>query len=150
MVVDQRSGQPLPWPQRVRNTLPARLRREALLFLLAGASNSLLTFLLYQLLLLAVSYTLAFTAAFAAGIVYSATVYSTYVFGVRMRWTSLGVYGAYYCLSYGLSLALLHLVVRLFSVPDRLAIVLVMGLMVPVNFLSARLILRRPGAERAP
>jgi hypothetical protein len=48
----------------------------------------------------------------------------------------------YYLLSYALSLGLLALLVDRLAVPERLAIIISIAFMVPVNFFCLRILLR--------
>ena len=115
---------------------------EARRFLFAGASNTILTILIYQLLLFFLDYAFAFTISFAIGILYSVLLYSNWVFQVRMRKLNAAVYAVYYIISYCAGLGLLELLVRNAEIGERMALFIVVAILVPINFILARLILR--------
>ena len=119
-----------------------RLHREALRFLLAGSLNTLLTLALYQLLLLWLPYLIAFTAAFVSGIIFTGLVYTRFVFEVSTTARRFTQNALYYLASYGFSLALLALLVDQLALHERLAMVVTIALMVPLNFFCLRGLLR--------
>ncbi len=111
-------------------------------FLFVGAINSVATFALYQLLLLAAPYRVAFTLSFFAGIMFSMVASAHIVFGRRLHFVSAASFTIYYIISYGLSLLILTAAVDRIMVSPRIAPIVVLVIMVPINFLGSRLALR--------
>ena len=117
------------------------LIRQAWRFLLAGGMSTLLSLAVYQLLLFWLPYAVAFTLAFAAGIVFTGVVYARFVFEVRPTGRRFASNAVYYVLSYGLSLAVLSALIDGLGLHERLAIILTIGVMVPLNFFCVRCLL---------
>ena len=111
---------------------------EKLRFLVAGATTTLASYLLYWSLLLALDPRLAYALSYAAGIVLSYTLSSRWVFG--RAWTHRGLvafalgYGAQAVVSYGLFLALLAWT----PLPAWLVPVVVTIVLLPLTFLMNR------------
>ena len=117
------------------------LGRQARRFLLAGGINTLLTLAIYQCLLFWLPYTLAFTLAFVAGIVFTGLVYTRFVFTVRPTGRRFVSNALYYVLSYGVNLFILSILIDGLALHERIAIILTIGLMVPLNFICLRWLL---------
>lgn len=113
-------------------------------FVAAGALNTVLTFLLYQVLILFAVYPLAYSISFVAGIVFAANVYARTVFKVELRPKTATCFAIFYIASYLVGLGLLVFVVDYLSTPKWLAPVFVMMVMVPLNFFGSRLTLDGP------
>ena len=117
------------------------LGREASRFVGVGALNTLLTFLLYQALLFAVPYQVAYTLSFAAGIVFSAVVNARVTFGTTLTARTGLRFAAFYLFNYGLGLALLTVLVEFGGISPVIAPVLAIVLLLPVSFFGSRIAL---------
>jgi len=107
-------------------------------FLALGLLNTGLTFLLYQLLLWAVSPGVAYTVAYFTGLAFVSVAYPRYAFRVaRPTFATVAAIFAYYVLIYLVGLGLLALAGRVVANP-RLAILCVLAVLVPVNFVVTR------------
>lgn len=123
-------------------------------FVVLGLVNTGLTFLLYQALLWVMAPGAAYTAAYFTGLAFVSVAYPRYAFRVARPTvaTVAGIF-AYYVLIYLAGLGLLHLAGRVVANP-RLAILVVLAVLVPANFLATRflsldaLFARRPGPGR--
>lgn len=112
-------------------------------FLVAGALNYLGTIILYQLLLFALPYSAAYVLSWFAGLVFVNLAYPLFVYGkpkLKGRQTVFNT--LYYLASFGASWLLLYLFTSRLGVPARLAIILVLAVIVPLNFLVTRYIYR--------
>jgi len=119
---------------------------QAMRFVGVGAANALLTLLLYQILLFVVSYAVAYTLSFAAGIVFAAVANARVVFATRLTWWTALRFTIAYLVLYGLGLGVTIALVELAHVPERIAPVLTAALLVPISFLASRAALSsRPG-----
>ncbi|HEY0329448.1 MAG TPA: GtrA family protein [Rhodopseudomonas sp.] len=114
------------------------LKRQFSRFVGVGVVNSVATFVLYQMLLLAMPYWLAFTLSFAAGLVFGMIAGARLVFGRKINLVSAASFSAYYVFSYALSLLILMVVVDRLQISARLAPLIVIAIMVPLNFLGSR------------
>jgi putative flippase GtrA len=105
--------------------------------------NTVLTFLLYEVLIFFVSYPVAYTASFVVGIVFAGITYAKVVFQVPPTVGTVLRFAAVYIASYLAGLGLLHLLVDYASIPAWLAPVFVLMITVPFNFLGSRLAIGR-------
>lgn len=121
---------------------PSGVARDASRFLLAGLANTALTLAVYQLLLFALPPGLAYTGAWACGLLFVVVVYPSKVFpeGRTGRAARMGIAVSYIAV-FGIGLVTLEVLER-FGVPPRLAIVLVMMVTTVVNFAIGRALLR--------
>ena len=126
-----------------RSFIQSSLYRQALRFLVAGGLNTFLTLAVYQILLFWFSYPLSFTIAFLLGIIFTGFIYTRFVFTVQTTPHRFILNALYYLLSYTVSLFILDTIIRWMSINERIAMVLTVGCMVPVNFLFLRVILTR-------
>lgn len=109
-------------------------------FLGVGAANTVFTFLLYQLALLVVSYPVAYTISFVAGVVFAMVFQARAVFGVSLTVAAALRFVGFYLVSYGVGLLVLSLAVEWLGIPSQLAPFIVVAVMLPINFLGAQLI----------
>jgi putative flippase GtrA len=129
--------------------LEASIGTAAARYLIAGAVNSLVTFLLYLALLTAFPYPVAYSVSYAAGIVFSFILNSRLVFRVPLRWRRLLAYPSVYLAQYLLGLAVIYFGVEAMGRDERWMPVVAAAITVPVSFVLSRWILRggRRGME---
>ena len=128
--------------------LRARLPNQMGRFIGVGAVNTVLTFALYQvLLLLLMPYWLAYTLSFAAGIVFAALVNARFVFDIGLGLGNAFRFALFYLASYVLGLVLLSLFVSELGISAAFAAFLVIPFMLPINFFGSRLALAERGGS---
>jgi putative flippase GtrA len=115
---------------------------EVLRFLLAGAFNTVATYLLYLGALQLVPYQHAYTAAFAIGIVLGYTINTRYVFHEPWRWRRLLAYPLVYVLQYLAGLAALWLLVENGLASKEIAPLLVIVVTIPLTFAASRFLIK--------
>ena len=114
-------------------------------FLVAGALNSGLTYVMYLILLQVVSYRWAYSVSYVAGIFLSFVLNSLYVFHTPLHWRKLLPYPSVYLMQYLLGLAVVYAGVELLRWDERLMPVVVLAVTVPVSFVLTRWVLRGKG-----
>lgn len=129
---------PLRTPER------ARIVR----FLASGAFNTLLTYVLYLLLLPLLGALWSYSLAYAAGIVLAYVLNRAFVFRAHAGWKSLAAMPLIYMVQYGISIAVVALSVRAGLRPE-LAPLPAIALSLPVTYLLSRIAFLRPGTGRA-
>jgi putative flippase GtrA len=125
-----------------RNRVPPNLTVEIARFIKTGAARTLFTLGLYQILLLAMSYRLAYTLSFTIGILLAAFVNAFLVFDSSLDLRSLTRFALFYLASYAVGLGLLSMLVAEFAVSPVLAPFMVIALMLPINFIGSRITLQ--------
>ncbi len=115
---------------------------EALRFLLAGAFNTAATYGIYLLALQMVPYRVAYTGAYAIGIVLGYAVNTVFVFRAPWRWKRMLAYPLVYVLQYGVGLLCLTLLVERGWVSDKIAPLLVVVITLPLTFLASRYLIK--------
>lgn len=119
------------------------LRGDAIRFVIAGVANTGLTLVVYQLLLFALSPSLAYVSAWLAGLIFVAVVYPNKVFkGGRQGTSDRLLLAACYCAVFLSGLLLLQALQALEFNP-RLAIFVVIIATTLINFFLSRGVLRR-------
>lgn len=120
-------------------------RREFAAFLFFGGLNTVLTYGLYLLLLLAVNYPAAYSASYIAGIFISYILNTRFVFRERLRLSKALQYPAVYLIQYLVGLGLLYLMVEIIHVSKVVAPLAVVLLTVPCTFVMSRYVIKGRG-----
>ncbi|MBF0561138.1 MAG: GNAT family N-acetyltransferase [Alphaproteobacteria bacterium] len=113
---------------------------QALRFLLSSGFNTILTFIVYELLLPVSGYRLAYLAAFIVGLIATLSINIRLVFRQQYSVGQVLGYGAYNCAYSGVFVTVLGLTVELLKVPGAWAPVLVLMVITPPHFLLSRLL----------
>lgn len=114
---------------------------QGIRYLVSGAANSVLTFALYQLLIIIVPYQLAYTLSFVAGIAFAARVNAQYVFSSRLTSNTALRFGAFYLLLYVFGLSITVALIEYLDFHERLAPLATVVLLLPVGFIGSRYLL---------
>lgn len=137
-----------PWMQpgtdravRTHRSHWRHLSGEALRFLVVGAINTLATFILYWVLLRFISYPMAYTASFVAGIALSYALNALFVFRVRPGIRSALAFPLVYLAQYLIGLAVLWLWSSVLGMPPAYGVLLVAAVSVPITFVLSRYVL---------
>lgn len=115
---------------------------EFIRFLVAGGVNTLVTYILYLLLLEAFHYTLAYSIAYLIGIVGSYYINCYLVFKEPPRLRSALRYPVVYLVQYLVGVLMLFVIVDWIGLDKRLAPLFVIAVTVPVTFLLSRFMIR--------
>ncbi len=117
--------------------------RDAGRFLLAGGLNTLLSYLLYLLLLLVVSYQVAYALSWVFGVLFIALVYPTRVFPGSERSTrKLLVLVGQYVSVFLFGLFCITFTTASLGVDERLSALITMAITTALNFFLGRLLFR--------
>ncbi len=119
-------------------------------FLIAGAVNTIATYLLYLALVRSLTYPIAYSASYLAGILLSFALNSRYVFRRPATWAAFFRYPLVYVVQYALGMAILWLCLTAGHLPQWMASGLAIAGSVPVTFFLARWALGVRTAETAP
>jgi putative flippase GtrA len=122
---------------------------EGARFLIAGAFNTGLTWLVYLLFLTQIRYQIAYAMAYCLGIATSYLINSRFVFRQPMRWRSALAFPLVYAMQLILGSILLVVLVKVLNVPVQFAPLVVVVLTLPLTFvLSRRIVAGRRNAIR--
>ncbi|HEV8240586.1 MAG TPA: GtrA family protein [Thermoanaerobaculia bacterium] len=125
--------------------------REVPRYLVAGAVNTVGSWLVYVALLQVTSYRLAYTASFAFGILLSFLLNSWFVFGVPLSWRRLLPYPGVYLAQFALGYGVVWLAVEKAGWPAWSGPLVALVFTTPLGFLLTRRLLvgaaKRGGAE---
>ena len=112
-------------------------------FLIVGGANTVLSYILYVLLLKYFAYPIAYTIAWVEAVVFSYVVNSLLVFKKDMTVKKAIFFPTVYLLQYALGVSLLWTLVELVHVPEKLAPVCIVLISVPVTFFMSKIIISR-------
>ncbi|WP_331711547.1 GtrA family protein [Pseudomonas sp. URMO17WK12:I11] len=112
-------------------------------FLLSGGFNTLVTYVLYLLLLSCFSYQISYTISYCLGVVLAYYLNRVAVFKSHRGLLSLLLFPLVYVAQYLLTGSVLWGLVVQLGLDERLALLVAIALMVPVNFLLSRKIFTR-------
>lgn len=119
------------------------IQSEFARFLLAGATNTLLSYLLYLFLLEFLPYLLAYSIAYCIGIVISYLLNVHFVFNKRASLASFVKFPIVYVLQYALGAGVLWLLVDRAGILPEIAMLGAIAVTIPVTFLASRFVLAR-------
>lgn len=119
------------------------IRSEFSRFLLAGAANTLLTYLLYIFLLEFLAYLLAYSITYCAGIVLSYFLNAHFVFKQQLSFTSFMKFPLVYVIQYCLGTAILWLLVDQAAISPAIAMIGVIVATIPATFIASRFLLSK-------
>lgn len=128
--------------------LGAPERGRVVRFLASGAFNTLLTYVLYLVLLPSLGAVWSYSLAYAVGIVLAYVLNRAFVFRAHAGWKSMVAMPLIYMVQYGLSIAVVTCWVRAGLRPE-LAPLPAIVLSLPVTYLLSRVAFLRGGAGRA-
>ena len=107
-------------------------------FIAVGAANTAASYGVYLLLLIAVDYRIAYTAAYLAGLAIGYWAHATFVFRARLGARSAIAYVATYAVMYVASLGMLAVAVDYLGIPKPAAMLAALCVTVPMSFLLLR------------
>lgn len=123
----------------------APARRESarvLRFIVAGAINTGLSVLVYQIALFLMPHGPAYVLAYLAGIVMAYVLYSRQVFDAPLGTKRFAAFMVFYIASLAVGAVLNAALIESLGIAVRLAIFITIALMLPVNYLGSRLCLQ--------
>jgi putative flippase GtrA len=127
----------------MRLLLRKHLSFEVIRFILGGGINTLLSYATYWLLLLWLRYPYAYTISYAAAILTGFAINTYFVFCATWSWQKLAAFPLIQLLNYGLGLATVAVCIRYFGVDARLAPIVATFVVLPINFLLTRTLMRQ-------
>jgi len=131
----------------VQETLGSRSKREMLRvgsplrFVFWNGINTLLGYCVYALLLLALPYLIAYSAAYVFGIVLSFLVNSKLVFNRSLTWGNAAKYPLVYIVQYLLGVVSMYLLVQRIGLNKLIAPAVVVLITIPVTYFLTKAIL---------
>lgn len=109
---------------------------------MAGVINSVSTYVIYVLIVLAAPYAVAYTISYVAGIGISFLLNTSYVFRAAPTKRAAAQYPFVYAVQYLVGLIGLHLLVRYLGVDARIAPLITLLVTVPLSFVLSRRVIR--------
>lgn len=115
---------------------------EVFRYIVGGAANVLLTYSIYLLILSVMSYLIAYSVAYIAGIGIAYFLNSRYVFSRRPSVKTALQFPLVYPVQYALGIILLHTLVDVLGTSELYAPFAVVALTAPITFLLTRTIFK--------
>ena len=110
-------------------------------FLLSGATNTLVTYLLYLLLNVFLGYQLAYFLSFFSGIFLSYWLNSVVVFKVALSWKKLLSFPLVYVVQYVIGAFILRYTVAQLGINEALAPLITIVITLPITYVISRFLL---------
>lgn len=118
------------------------MHQEFVRFLLVGVINTLLSYMLYLLLLIFMTYIPAYSIAYCTGMTVSYFLNVKFVFKKNITFISFLKFPMVYLIQYALGVIILWLLVDEFSISPDLAIIGVVIVTTPITFIASRFALK--------
>lgn len=115
---------------------------EVVRFIVGGGVNTLLSYAIYWLLLLWLSYPYAYTVSYAAAILTGFAINTHFVFRTEWSWRKLAAFPLIQLLNYGLGLGTVTVSVKYLGIDARLAPIVATAVVLPITFVLTRTLMR--------
>jgi putative flippase GtrA len=123
--------------------------KQVLRFVVAGASNTVLSVVVYQLALFVFGYTVSYGIAYVVGILVGFYLYTRHVFRTPMSGARLAAFAAFNALCLVAGGFVNAAAVESLGLSARLAIFVTVAVMVPLNYFGSKWCLHAFGGRRA-
>lgn len=127
----------------MKTLIKKSIHSEFFRFLLVGASNTLVTYVVYLLLLPFLPYLYAYTLAYCVGVLNSYFMSVFFVFKKRVSLHSFLKFPFVYVAQYFLGASILWLLVGKLGIAPAWAMAVVIVVTVPITFVASRFVLKR-------
>ena len=127
---------------RPRELGPGTLKGQTLRFLVGGAANTLVSYVIYWLLLLVVPYAVAYTASYVATVFSGFWINTRFVFRAPWSWSKLFVFPLVHVANYSIGLLVIWVSVSILGINPWVAPVIATIVALPFNFLLTRLLMQ--------
>ena len=117
------------------------LHSEFLRFLIAGSLNTIISYIVYLLLLYYLPYLLAYSMAYAIGLFFSFYLNAKFVFKVPVTFKKILFYPSIYLVQYLLGLLILYIAVNFFQISEKLSLLISIFITIPITFILNRIIM---------
>ena len=117
------------------------VRKSFARFVLAGGSNTFLSYMIYLFLLTFIDYQMAYTISFIFGIAFSYFANVIWVFEEKIKLKSMTLYPLVYLAQYLIGILILTTLVDIFGIDSRVAPLLVVVLTLPVIYVVNKFII---------
>jgi putative flippase GtrA len=117
---------------------------EMLRFLVTGAFNTAVTYIIFLIGAVFVPISWAYTFAYVLGILLSYLLNAVFVFRNRISKKTAKAYPLIYLFQYLLGLILLELIVNRANIEKEYGVLIVIAINIPVSFALARMVFKAP------
>lgn len=107
-------------------------------FVIAGAINTLLSILIYQVMLFVAGHVLAYGIAYVATVVTAYYLYSRHVFGAALSGRRFAAFAVFYVLSWAIGSVINAALIEQLGWHARLAIFATVAVMLPINYWGSK------------
>lgn len=119
-------------------------------FVIGGAINTAVTYLLYLALNIILPYQMAYLMAYAIGIVFAYWFNAVVVFHVQPSWVGFLSFPAVYVIQYLSSALLLAFVIEVVGLREDIAPLLVAVTVAPMTYVLTKFVLKKSSVPRTP
>ncbi len=130
--------EPTQPPRSIRDLLSV----EAVRFVVAGAANTIASWLIYVGFLWVMSYVWAYSLSYVIGIALAYWVNSKFVFRAAMSWKKAFQFPSVYLVQYVIGLGVVYACVEWLGIGEAIAPIAGLVLTLPLSFLMSRWIIR--------
>ncbi|WP_213601089.1 GtrA family protein [Pseudoxanthomonas japonensis] len=120
------------------------LAGQGVRFLIGGGANTLLSYVLYWVLLLWMPYAWAYTISYALAILSGFAISTWFVFRASWSWLNLAAFPLVHVANYLASLFVVWMAVEILKVPKAIAPLIATVVVLPMNFILTRKLIHRP------
>jgi putative flippase GtrA len=111
-------------------------------FLVIGGTNTVFSYAIYALFLIFLPYQVAYTIAYALGIILSYYLNSRFTFRAKMRLVKAAQYPIVYVVQYGLSLLLIYVLVEFWHTNTLVATAIAIPAIIPISYIMTKFIIQ--------
>ncbi len=111
-------------------------------YLLSGGFNTLVTYLMYLLLLNIMNYNMAYSISYVAGILLSYYLNSVFVFQEKISLRKFIKYPVVYIVQYLINLVLLNILIEYAGLSTKIVPIITIVITIPITFLLTKFIIK--------
>lgn len=118
--------------------MPNNTKQQGIRFLIGGASNTLLAYAIYLLLLYITPYATAYTLSYVIGIISGFAINTYFVFHSKWNWRKFFSFPLIHIFNYIASMGIVVASTEILGIPEQISPIIATATMLPINFILTK------------
>lgn len=118
--------------------MPNNTKQQGIRFLIGGASNTLLAYAIYLLLLYITPYATAYTLSYVIGIISGFAINTYFVFHSKWNWRKFFSFPLIHIFNYIASMGIVVASTEILGIPKQISPIIATATMLPINFILTK------------
>lgn len=118
--------------------MPNNTKQQGIRFLIGGASNTLLAYAIYLLLLYITPYATAYTLSYVIGIISGFAINTYFVFHSKWNWRKFFSFPLIHIFNYIASMGIVVASTEILGIPKQISPIIATATILPINFILTK------------